>query len=212
MTMSSRIRSVVMRQQETKWINRQFTMAPDSAAGTSSLFNGLEKGVTRDLRIANVCTFTQLRLAFRIEPSGASQLATSVRLIVLVDKQPNGSVITGTNVMSDTNLLNTFYADYNQNTVPARYRILWDKMFLLKQGVVAQFAPVSGTTQAVAQQPIYRKKIINLKRLKTRYNDGDDGDVTDIIDNALYVIAFSSQAAAAEPTIFMEYVLKYKDA
>lgn len=208
--LTRRIRAVVGRMEETKFISNLFTQLPTSAAAAVNSLSTLQQGVTRALRLGNRISALSLGMNCTIEPLAAAILGTRVRVIVLVDKQPNGVAIDPLDLMQPgTASANAFYSMYNRNTVPARYRILKDKFFNLGQmvpGVVA-----AGVTTAVIQQPKYFKWRIPLK-FTVKYNDGNAGTIADVVDNNLYVISYTSQGAAAAPGVFWQTTFTFKDA
>lgn len=210
--LAAQIRSVALGMEETKYIATEFSQVPSSAASSVNLMNAMVQGVTRATRLANRIRTSSLFLNVTVEPSAGAILATRVRCMVVLDTQPNGVALAGLDLTQPGTLLaNAFYAPYNPNTVPSRYRILMDKQILCEQGVVAQFNPATGATQAIAQQPAYFRKRILLK-FQTKYNEGNAGTIADINDNALWVVSFSSQAALVAPAIFIQSTFKFKDA
>lgn len=212
MTLARKVKRVVSRMEETKYIATEFSQVPSSAASSVNLMNGMGQGVTRATRLANRIRNSSLFLNVTVEPSAGAILGTRVRFMVVLDTQPNGVALAGLDLMQPGTLLaNAFYAPYNPNTVPSRYRILLDKQIVMQQGVVAQFTPGTGATTAIAQQPKFFRKRILLKQ-QTKYNEGVAGTIADINDNALWVVSFSSQAALFAPAIFIQSTFKFKDA
>lgn len=208
------VRSVVSRATETKWNEVDFTTSVVNTVGSAFLINGMVQGDSRRTRTANRIELKYLRATFTVEPSAAAVLATRVRCMLVMDKQPNGAAFAGADLFPP-NILATdrFFADYNMNTIPRRFKVMWDKLILLRQGVVgtAVLTPVLSTTTSIAQQPVYFRKRFKLKS-KTRYNELNTGLIDDIITPSLYFIFFSSQGATQAPTVFCRAVLQFKDA
>lgn len=206
----STVKRLISRTEETKWLHFDWTQPVDNATAQINVINVMAQGDTRVLRTANRIMNVGLRATLTIEPGGAALQSTRVRLMLVKDKQPNGAGIAGADLFPAGVLAaNRFYADYNRNTVPSRYQILWDKLFLLKQGVSGSTA--AGAIVQVAQQAIYMRKRFKLKGF-TKYNEGNAGTVADIISPAYQWVAFSSQAAAQMPLISISYDFLFKDA
>jgi len=69
-----------------------------------------------------------------------------------------------------------------------RFRILWDKKFMLTNLVGA-----NSPTDKINDMDQYYKKT----RLQVGYADSNNGDITDIITGAIYLLAVGQHTAAA---------------
>lgn len=206
----STVKRIIARSEETKWLHFDWTVTVDNATPAVNPINIMAQGDTRVLRTANRITNIGLRATLTIEPNGAAMQGTRIRLMLVKDKQCNGALITAGDLFpAGVAAVNRFYADYNKNTVPSRYQILWDKLFLLKQGVAG--ANAAGAIIQIAQQPIYMRKRFKLKGF-TRYNEGNAGTIADVIAPGYFWVAVSSQAAAQMPLLSISYDFMFKDA
>lgn len=204
------VRRLISASTESKWRSFDFTTPVDNVTASVDTVNIMAQGDSRTTRTGNRIENVGLRCALTIEPSGAAQQATRVRVMLVMDKQPNGVGIIGGDLFpTGTAAANRFYAPYNLNTVPRRYKILWDKLFLLRQGVAG--ATAAGMLTQFAQQPIYMRKSFKLKS-KTKYNDGNAGTIADVITPNISWVLISSQGAGQAPLVSIHYDFIFKDA
>lgn len=142
-------------------------------AGALVLVNHLTKGDDYNNRDGRQVRFKSLFLNGRVIMH-ASATHTAVRMVVFIDKQPNGVVPTATDVLSTatTNLIDAFRNLNNRK----RFVILKDARYTLN-------------TDYPEKQIKYYKKL----DMKTIYDDGDAGTIADITTNALYVMWISDE-------------------
>lgn len=204
------VKSLISRAEETKWLHFDYTQVVDNTVGFVNTVNAMAQGDTRVLRTGNRIENVGLRCTMTIEPNGGATQATRVRVMLVMDKQPNGAGITGGDLFpAGVAAANRFYADYNLNTIPRRYKVLWDRLFLLQNEIAG--ATAAGAIIQVGQQAKYLRKRFRFKS-KTRYNEGNAGTVADIITPNISWVLFSSQAAAQAPLVSISYDFMFKDA
>lgn len=204
------VKSMISRSEETKWLHFDYSQVVDNTVAFVNTVNAMPQGDTRITRTGNRIENVGLRATMTIEPSGAATQATRVRVMLIMDKQPNGAGITGGDLFpAGVAAANRFYADYNINTIPRRYKVLWDRLFLLQNEIAG--ATAAGAIVQVGQQAKYLRKRFRFKS-KTRYSDGNAGTVADIITPNISWVLFSSQGAAQAPLVSISYDFLFKDA
>lgn len=204
------IRRSIRPRVEPKWINGSGVLRPvATAAGMSSLcMNGSQQGTARFNRVG--VQITNRWLSFSMAAySGNVLLSQRMRVVVMIDKQPNRSTPTvGGNpfdlIFSDPNPANFHYSPYNSSYVGKgkRIKILKDRKYTLE---------IAGGANNIVK-PRYITWNIKL-RSKTYYVDTSVGDVTDIETNALWLLIFSDQTVAGDaPIVATSTKFMYKDA
>lgn len=145
-------------------------------AGTTmnvTLLNGLTKGddlANRDGRMIRAKSIW-IRQCFTISPLATS---TFVRIIVIIDKQPNETLLTIQEILHSSSIESPKNLDSRKRLI-----FLYDRVFVLTQN--------SGTA-------IYDSFYKDID-MKTVYNDNNTGTITDIETNALYLATFSNEGA-----------------
>lgn len=127
--------------------------------------------------------------------------AESYRIIIFVDTKPNANTVTGDQVIRGignySNAINFWQLVDNFG----RFRVLYDKTFRFPAAPIA----VSGTN--IYQGGMVNTHKINLKfkrPLVTSFNNGDQGKVADVMDNALHIMA-GRGLNSTEPSLSIEY-------
>jgi len=166
--------------------------------GTISLLNPLGQGTSVVTRIGQKIVIRSIDLRVRV--SGAPNSATPtvyanmIRVLLVWDNQPNGTLATPSDIIEDLTAGTGVIAP-QQKIYITRFRILWDKKFMLTNLVGA-----NSPTEKVNDMDQYYKKT----RLQVGYADSNNGDITDIITGAIYLLAVGQHTAAANQGI-LEY-------
>lgn len=144
------------------------------------LINGLTEGVSQNNRIGERASMLrlQLRLEFRKNPANADA-ASSVRFLVVWDKQNNGGTFTPPNLLENTdvgggaNVTANMYSMYNAQQ-RTRFQVLLDRTLILNDGA-NEFRAVKWSV------PLHRRQV--------QYN-GANGNAAAIITGGLFVCVF----------------------
>lgn len=208
-TMAKKIKRVVSRMEETKFITNYFGTQPTAALPTLTLLNHMAQGSVRNARLGNRISMKSIRWISRAQPLATQVAGCTIRLILFYDKQANGVALApGTtlgDLFLDPTVANWYIAMQNPNTVGRRYQILYDRVF--KLDVAGAVTVVAGTTtQAADEQKIIR--IHKILKRTTQYNEGNAGTVADIISPALYMAMFTD----GNVVVNSEVMFKFKDA
>lgn len=207
-TFGKKVMRVVRRFEETKWISTSTGGTFGTGTPFIALLNGLNTGTIRSARNGNRINMISIALGLNIQSSVANVLSTRVRVMVVVDRQANATTIVPGDVFAAGVAANLFLELYDPNTVPTRYRVLKDKMLTLNPVMVG--TTTAGATVAAASAVKYFRFKIGLKALPVKYNDQNNGDIRDIIGNALYLLMFTDQASTI-PACAVQTELKWKD-
>lgn len=145
------------------------------------LVNGLTEGVSQDQRIGERVALLRLQLRLVFQKNGDNSIpSTSVRFMVVWDKQNNGGVFTPNNLLENT-LVSVGNQDVNLHSMynaqqRTRFSILLDKTMTLNDG---------HNTERVV------KWSVPLHRRQVQYN-GAANAAANIITGGLYICAFGS--------------------
>lgn len=160
---------------ELKASDTSVSLATDTT-GAILLVNGLVPGVALNERIARLVHADKLTLRLAAAATAATGVDQIHRVMVVMDKQPNGVALAITDVVDSVNtaaLLNLS----NQ----ARFKILYDRRFYLN---------ASG-------EPGSLQLITDTLRLHStvQFNAGVAGTVADITTNSIYLITIGNVVA-----------------
>lgn len=170
-------------------------------AGVYTLMNGMPVGDGEGTREGNTTTVWNSQHRIHVRPDATLKVTTAsdfvYRLMLFIDHQPNGVSPPATSELLDNNGSNTnnYHAPFNWLN-RRRFTILYDKNY------VFQLYP--NTRQAIANTTfdIQSRAIKILRRfpkgLKTQYNNGNAGLVTDIVKNTFYMAEFCSDNTEIE--------------
>jgi len=150
-------------------------LANDST-GAILLLNGTQLGSDIDKRIARRVRMTRLEMKLQAYATATTGLDQFCRLLVVLDKQPNGAALAITDVLE--NATTTGLVNLSNRS---RFTVLTDQIHYLNSSV----EPNSG-------KAIYRALSVGAT---TWYNSGNAGTVADITTNSLYLIAIGSLVA-----------------
>ena len=172
------IRAYTLSTAETKFSQISDTAMQPGNGGIIKLLNGLTQGVTDTTRTGSQVILKYAYLKF-ICTTNASATTDAARVIVFLDRQPNG----GTPALTD--LLNTgvpdaFISTYEQHN-RMRFKILFDQtqicMPMFSGGVC---------------YTIFNCKLPNLSWIRTQYN-GNAGTAADLKTNGLFYLVISKE-------------------
>jgi len=179
---------------EKKFIDTtQTTNVPET--GYLALLNGLNQGTSVVTRIGQKIMVKSINLRVRLSgsPIGATPtiLNSMTRVMLVMDNQPNGVLATPSDIIEDLTAGTGVIAP-QQKIYISRFKILWDRKFnLINQTSAGQSNP------NFTNYDEYYKKT----RLQISYADSDNGDITDIITGALYIVAIGLNSVAANYSI-----------
>lgn len=180
----------------------QFQLNPATGAisGIEPLFliNGVAAGTSISQRIGRKCRFTSIYIRMRVVTGNTPQ-SQIARLIVVLDKQPNGAVMTGQQLLGSlTSGVANPWAPNNLDNRD-RFKVLCDKTRLIQTN-----GGTSGATSDVAFFKIYKK--INIQ---TTYS-GTDALIGSISTNALYMMCVGSNASDAATNAVGTFVCRVR--
>jgi hypothetical protein len=146
-----------------------------SATTTYSLvlLNGLNLGDSSTTRTGQSIKMDRLDLRFYIT-ANATTVLNLVRVIVVVDRQPNAAAMTAADLLVNTNP-NSPYTFGSQN----RFICLYDENFALSYG----------------GNGIMTKSLTLTANQHVTFKTTDAGDITDIVTNSLYMLVASKDLA-----------------
>lgn len=142
-----------------------------------ALMNGYPRATTSDQdRVGNSAKITSIQLRAFININVTSPPTnTFVRLMIVLDKQPNGVEFDLSDLLKQETL-----QSFRNLTNGKRFLVYMDKM-------------VNISTERPQQFVKFHKDV----DIHTEYNDNNDGSITNINTNAIYFVAFSNIALAS---------------
>lgn len=144
-----------------------------SSTASFILLNGILQGDTTLLRTGSSIKCDGIDLSFTLF-IGLVAVASQERVMVVMDKQPNGAIFAIGSLLNATTVRSPYVPEGQK-----RFSVLYDEAFAL-----SSFSNVSTVTKA---------KIGISTHIE--YNLGNAGTVADINSNSIYLIHFSNQAA-----------------
>lgn len=200
--MRKAIKRIALSTDEKKWNHAAVSLVTTNIAPNGAYLTTLAVGSTRDARLGN-----KIRLAgakFNIQCVSAAAGAQRGRVVVLLDKQWNGSAvpITYADIFTDPNPVNHYFAQFNPNTTnraTGRYRILRDRQVILNMQGGATNVP----------EAKYMKMNINTRAV-VQYNDTTTATPQAVNRNQLIILVFTD--TGANMTFNIESVMYYYDA
>ncbi len=175
-------------------INTEFKQKDTTATATVDnvadiiLLNGLAKGDDFDDRDGRVVRIKSIQVSLLYEINASASL-THVRVMLVLDKQPNEITMVITDLL-DSSGLQTF-RNLDQRK---RFWIIWNQV------VTMSITGMQGGTLN------FYKKF----NLKTIYDDSDAGTIADISTNAIYLVLLSNEPTNL-PTIVRSTRIRYID-
>lgn len=120
--------------------------------------------------------------------------ACKVRLMMVLDKQANATAMTGAQLMNDaTSAATTIHSFQNPNNF-GRFRVLKEKVFHIDDLNLTGSPTAVDVIQSGRMIP-FKINYTFKKPLLVNFNATNGGTVADIIDNAVHIIAGTSNAA-----------------
>lgn len=162
---------------EFKYSQQNSSTNPTTATNTVLLLNGLTKGDDATDREGRQIKMSSIQYSVRVLMNAAAT-STMVRLLLVLDTQPNAVISTIPNILETSGGL---YVDAFRNLANRkRYVILRDDKIIVD-------------ANTPYKKYDYYKKI----GFKTVFNSGNAGTIADINTNALYLCAISDEATNA---------------
>lgn len=167
------------------------------------LMNGLAPGNSATTRVGQSVSIRTLEIRAQGWVTATTGVVNMCRALLVLDKQTNGAaptaitdILQANNVLSPRNLGNR-----------RRFKILWDKLFML--GGVLNGA---GTGSSVPEQKVFKSYIKFRRPIIEEFNTGNAGDVTDITSNSIYLLLVGNIAAGATDANLTYYIrMRYTD-
>lgn len=210
--LASTIRRTVNRMEETKWVAGTAAVFASNAAMGLLLYNAPVRGLTRDLRVGCQISLRSVQYGIEVGANPTAVVATHVRLILLVDREPNGVAPLFTDIFADPAIGNAYLSMFNYNTVGKgkRIRIVKDMMFNLN--LVAPNQAAAGAPNVSNLSRTVYKKLYKRLPMRIQFNDGNAGTIADISRNAVYLAFVSNQPGAVQPFLNIEHRVMFNDA
>lgn len=206
---------------ELKYIDNSDAAAAIDESGTITLLNALSLGTGATQRVGMRITMRSLHLKYIVTgpvysvANGANAYNQHVRIMLVLDLQPNGATLTLGDLIEDaTTGIGIVSSLYMANA--ARFKVLYDKRMMVTPNVVV---PGSTTVQQsysavinnTPSKSLYDEIYLKLSH-EVQYADSNNGDITDIKTGALFLIAISDNATAAQQPLITSYVrVRYHD-
>ena len=164
-------------------------------AGGVVLLNGCARGDDIGERDGRQITMRSVDIRMEIQPVGTATSAHSLRVIIFVDKQANGTAPTPANVLAVTGSAEATVSAHNLE-YRNRFWILSDKVY----GFGCDYGGAGVGVQRLVATRFWRSFAV-----KTTFNSGTAGTVADIATNSLYLLAISDTATAAQQPYLQFY-------
>ncbi len=171
---------------EKKFVDTNHVATISSTASIATLI-GLSQGLTAITRIGDQVRFTSVQYRLLLSQH-ASAVETTVRLMVILDRQPNNAIATIANILESATV-----TGLREIGTGRRFHVLHDRLFAMSS---------AGTTRI--NDKWYRK--INIK---TEYN-ADNGTVADITTNNIFFFLLSDEGTNV-PNADIRFRLRYID-
>lgn len=176
---------------ESKYLDTLFTSADISNSwSTPACLNLVGIGDLPTERVGKKYHIHSLQLHGRVTTAGEDDLASPyippiVRIIIFQDRQTNGALATGLQVM-DTDVVESLRnAEYE-----TRFKCLFDQKFVLDGSIVSTDGANTCAQRTIPQVfDFYKKLSIDVSTI-----DGD-ADIAAIVDNSIHVITIASTTA-----------------
>lgn len=175
---------------EFKFIDQVTTDNPGTSVFAGQLLNGLTQGDTASTREGRQIRMKSVELMIRANLH-ASATRSTCRILLVLDKQANGSTMTAAQCLENTSVGNVDAMRNLDNR--KRFVILMDKRFVLNSDYPEK------------AMHVYKKLDI-----KTIYNSLNNGNVGDINSNALFVWTMSDETVNV-PAITINSRLRWID-
>lgn len=150
-------------------------------------FNSITQGAAGDQRTGRFVNAEKFEL--RIDSAASAVNQTEVfRVMVVLDKESNGSTPSVGNIFADVTGGHTYLSPYNYQNVPTRFSILSDSTLEIKPDTTG----VNGFCTA--------RKVMKLGR-RQKFYDTNAGTIADILSGAIWVVCASIAGTGGAPTL-----------
>lgn len=181
-------------------LNAESNIIDTSHNGTSigttmniQLLNGTTQGDGNSNREGNSIRMKSVYLRLHnILSQNAAAIFNVCRIMIVLDKQPNGAIFSGADLLENTGIP---VASPYEKDFSARFEVLLDKVV---------------TMSKTGNEGVFYKKYINLGQ-KVRYNETNGGTIADINTNALYLCIVTNASSPNEPTFYTNVRLRFVD-
>lgn len=198
---------------ELKYIDNSSVGTVTVPSGGFTLLNALAQGAGPKQRIAQRIMMKSIHLKFTMTGPGygaanaAFALYGFIRVMLVLDMQPNSQTMTLAQLLEDTTTGIGITSSINMDNA-ARFKVLYDKRFMITPSTIIGASNFVQTTMAGAQ---YDEVYIKLNH-EVFYADTNAGDITDIKTNALFLVLVGSNPDAGEqPGVSFYTRLRYVD-
>jgi len=193
------IKKVVQKDIEPKVIIGAPT-ATSIAYYSTYLMNGCTQGTTGNQRVGSMIKMIRFDCRFSIASNAAG--ANRLRIILMKDMQPNGSVFVANDLFQDTSNTNTqLFSPFN-HFQRNRYIILKDETYCL---------PMGGGTSNIPEKKYITWSVPLHNAMASYTATGSAGTIADIVRGAVYLV-FVSDDAVNGPSVGFTPRLTYVDA
>lgn len=170
--------------------------------------SALNQRIGREITIRKVKVHGRLHVAAQIaQPAGDSSCV--VRVALVLDTQTNSAQMTGAQLFNDAiGPLSTLQSFQNPNNF-GRFRVLKDKQFSFTNMNLAGSPTTGDLVQSGMNKP-FKMSYVFPQGLKVRFNNTNGGNVADIIDNSLHLVAATDNGALAPAIMYYSRVC-YKE-
>lgn len=183
---------------EKKWVDTTTGNKNFSLTGAFSLINGLQRGtdvyqrVGRRIKIVSI----NIRGLFFVLQDGAVPSIDYLRMMLVYDREPNGSLPNLNEILQDTSEANAT----STNSISHMNLVNSDRFAIIKDWSIAIPAKAASGTSAPSQSLLdngfaainWNKKV----NLDVKYNSGTVGDVTDITTGSLFLVFVGLETTA----------------
>ena len=195
---------------EKKVIDNNTTTYQVENTGTQlQLLNGCVPGSQNFNRIGRKIFMRSLQIRGDVSLTDTTAGKGAVfRMVIVYDKQANGSAPTWANIMTSQNIAGTTASDvYAMVNLDNRDRfvILRDKLY-----VPGEIDATAGQSYAIGPGVIILNEYIPLK-LETIYNAGTAGTIGDITSGSLYCFWIANAANASGVTAHVAFRVRFED-
>lgn len=170
--------------------------------------SALNQRIGREITIRKVKIHGRLNVAAQIA-QGTADSSCIVRLALVLDTQTNSAQMTGAQLFNDAlGPTSTLQAFQNPNNF-GRFRVLKDKQFSFSNMNIAG-SPTGADLVQSGMNKHFKFSYVFPQGLKVRFNNTNGGNVADIIDNSLHIVAATDNGVMAPAVMYYSRVC-YKE-
>ena len=178
---------------ELKFFDTQKAQTAVAATGTvlDDSLNHIVQGVTEENRVGRKCTIRSIHFKGtynNVVATNVGDTNQSVRIVIILDKQTNGTAFTVAGVLEDVTEFNG-YNSFRNLAESGRFKVLMDQRFNIRIPAVAQTA--AGTFSTYIQD--YKWEFNKLVNIPIEFN-GTTGAIGEIRSNNIGIFAISRDA------------------